>query len=88
MGSEMCIRDRLKVDVDRIQEWRGKGAVPTEAVRRLLRRLESTGDKAASAETKAKPTDLQVETSAAEAIEPADEKKSFDEPAPEATSET
>jgi len=44
------LRDKpLKVDMDRIEHWRGKGAIATDAVVRLLRRFrQEAGDEGAT----------------------------------------
>ena len=38
MGSEMCIRDSVKVDPEKAKAWMEKGAQPTDTVKALFKK--------------------------------------------------
>ena len=68
----------LKIDMEQVQRWRDKGAIPTEAVTRLLKRFrqESEGGavgeirkKADTARAKPAPVELAIDETPSEPVD-------------------
>jgi small subunit ribosomal protein S16 len=56
------VKDKvLTIDMDRYQGWREKGAIPTDAVKRLVRQAGKNGSSASGAETDKKAKAVHAE---------------------------
>ncbi len=60
----------IQVDVTKYEEWKHKGAQPTDAVARLVRQFNRAARKAESVEVAAAPSDLRTRTASGKRMTP------------------